>query len=65
MTGATHPDWSAIVSEIRSRGMTMKALARHAGCSMANLYHLLNGTNREPAWSIGERLLDMHRRLCG
>ncbi len=56
-------DWSAVVNEIRAKGMMAKAIARHAKIAPSTLGNLVSGLTAEPPYSVGVRILELHAKL--
>ncbi len=59
----TRIDWSDVVTQLRSRGMTYPQLHRCTGMSLGSLHNLASGISAEPRHSDGERLLELLRSV--
>jgi hypothetical protein len=59
----TRIDWSAVVEQLRSRGMTYPQLHRCTGMPLGSLHNLASGISAEPRHSDGERLLELLRSV--
>jgi lambda repressor-like predicted transcriptional regulator len=57
-------DWSAVVVQLRERGMSYRQLHRVSGLSVGMLYNLANSLTQEPSHSEGERLLAILRAVA-
>lgn len=58
-------NWPQILKDLRKAGMTLKGVAHTTNCNAKKLYHLAAGTQQDLRYSEGERILELHRRLCG
>jgi hypothetical protein len=58
-------DWLQLLLEIRSKGMKNKGIASFTGASERNVRALFAGEVNEPRFSVGEKIKDLHERLCG
>lgn len=58
-------DWSKLLLELRSKGLKSPAIARHAGVDATTIRDLIGGRIKEPKYSVGEAIKDLHGRLCG
>lgn len=59
-------DFSKLVDEILDiPGYTPTTLADELGIARITVYRLLNGTTPDPRWSLGDAVIDLHRRLTG
>jgi hypothetical protein len=59
----TRIDWSAVVEQLRARGMTYPQLHRCTGMPLGSLHNLASGVSAEPRHSDGERLLELLRSV--
>lgn len=57
-------DWSLIVTNLRGAGMSARGIARKCGTSAQTVSMLQQGTQVEPKFSQGMKLLDLHYALC-
>lgn len=59
-------DTQKITAELLATGLTQKQLADKVPCSQAAINAFSRGIRgRRPTFAIGQRLLDLHRELCG
>jgi predicted XRE-type DNA-binding protein len=57
-------NWTQIISEIcEASGLNQSQIAQRTGIAKSSLSELLSGSTKEPRFSTGEKLLNMHRRL--
>jgi hypothetical protein len=56
--------WSKVITELRAVGFTQTAIAAHCGCGQPTVSDLAVGRARDPAYSLGEKLLNLHREHC-
>lgn len=57
-------DWQKIVMELLVSGLTQKQLGEAVGRSQPQICELKEGRTRQVEWSVGERLLALHRDRC-
>lgn len=57
-------DWQRIVLNIRQAGMPVRSISRKVGMAPDTLGHYVRGECREPPFSKGLALLDLHHALC-
>ena len=57
-------DWSAVVNNIRREGLSATSAARKVGADATTLQRLARGEIKEPRFSQGLALLDLHYALC-
>ena len=57
-------DWQRVVLNLRQQGLSAEAIARKVGMDADTLRHLARGETREPRFSKGCELLNLHERLC-
>lgn len=55
-------DWKQIISELQARGYTQPQIARYCGCGQASISDLATGKTSQPRYSLGELLLQLHRK---
>jgi transcriptional regulator with XRE-family HTH domain len=53
-------DWKKLLSEISGAGLTQKEVADYCGCSQSTISELSRGEIKEPAHSLGEKLIECH-----
>jgi len=53
-------DWTKIISELSAKGVTQKAMADRAQCGQSTISEISRGEIRNPAYSIGKAILDLH-----
>lgn len=59
-------DTKKITEELLATGLTQQALASSVPCSQSAISKFLRGNRgRRPTFVIGQRLLELHRELCG
>lgn len=57
-------DWAKLLLDLRSHGLRAPAVARHVGVGERTIYALIEGRITEPKHSVGEKIKDLHGRLC-
>ena len=58
-------DWTALISELQSLGMTQQQMASNCRCGQSTISELAKGVTKDPRHSIGQallRLLEAKRR---
>jgi transcriptional regulator with XRE-family HTH domain len=55
------PNWQLLLAELKKRGWRQVQIAERAGVVQATVSKLARGSIREPAYSVGAALLDLHR----
>jgi lambda repressor-like predicted transcriptional regulator len=56
-------DWKNIIAEIRQSGATLEQIANQCGfASRGHVHDVMTGKQGEPKWSIGDKLLSLHRK---
>lgn len=58
-------NWQACALNIRQAGISLARAADRCGMDQATLQRLARGEIREPRFSQGVKLLDLHLDLCG
>lgn len=53
-------DWPQIIAEMRGEGLMLKAIARKVGAAPTTIGNLAQGVTREPCYSVGIKLLELH-----
>jgi len=56
-------NWTQVIEEIHARGITHTEIAALCGTSQGNLSDLKAGRVKNPAWPVGDALLDLHKRM--
>lgn len=56
-------DWTKIISELSAKGVTQKTMADRAQCGQSTISEISRGEIRNPAYSIGKSLLDLHSEV--
>ena len=57
-------DWKNIIAEIERHGqMTQSQIATAVDCGQATISDLVNGSTKQPSYSLGAALLQMLERL--
>jgi transcriptional regulator with XRE-family HTH domain len=54
-------DWQKIILELRATGLKQVDITEQTGISKATLSELRHGKTQEPSWSIGAKLLQLHK----
>jgi transcriptional regulator with XRE-family HTH domain len=54
-------DWQKIILELRETGLKQVDITEQTGISKATLSELRHGKTKEPSWSIGDKLLQLHK----
>ena len=54
-------DWKIIIKELRATGLTQHEIAEACETGQSHVSSLARGARLEPRWSLGERLLRLHR----
>ena len=57
-------DWQQIVLNLRTAGVSQTAIAKRINMDATNVRRLGNGEKKEPTFSQGMKLLDLHEALC-
>lgn len=57
-------DWSAVVNNLRREGLSAATVARKVNADPATVQRLARGEIKEPRFSQGLALLDLHYALC-
>lgn len=57
-------DWQKVVLNLRTAGCTTNAIIRRANMAGSTIRHLARGEIKEPRFSQGMKLLDMHSSFC-
>lgn len=57
-------NWQTIILNIRSNGISCASIARRVGCDPSAIRHLATAEVKEPKFSIGIEILNMHHDLC-
>jgi hypothetical protein len=55
--------WARIIGEMRRQGLTQVYIARVCGCGQPTISDLASGRARDPAHSLGEKLIALHATL--
>jgi hypothetical protein len=58
-------NWIKVMEELRAAGISLKTLAKIIGCAPTSLYNLSRGTQKDPVYSTGAKILEVHGRLLG
>lgn len=56
-------NWALIISQMEERGASLTSLAREIGVSLSTLSDLKHRRTKEPKWTMGSRLVQLHGRL--
>lgn len=54
-------DWQKIINELMTAGISQRLIADAAGCSQPVISDLSNGIQKEVKYSIGEKILALHK----
>lgn len=54
-------DWKIIIHELQESGLTQQQIAEACETGQSHVSSLARGERLEPRWSLGERLLRLHR----
>ena len=57
-------DWSTLVTNLRGAGMSARGIARRCLMEAQTVSRLQSGTQKEPRFTQGLMLLDLHYDLC-
>lgn len=57
-------DWPKVISDIRIKGMQVKAIASRVGVAPTTLWNLSAGATREPCYSVGVALLELRAKVA-
>lgn len=57
-------NWNRIMLNLRAAGLSMAAISRRIGMDQATCQRLARGEIREPKFSHGIAILDLHLALC-
>lgn len=53
-------NWQQVLTELDQSGISQQEIAKFAGCSQPTISELARGLIREPKYSIGKRLIELH-----
>lgn len=53
-------EWSALIAELTSRGMTQQKIAAACECAQSTISDLATGKNTKPSYQIGKTLEQLH-----
>ncbi len=57
-------DWKSTLAEIQEFGhLTQPQIAAIVGCGQATISGLMNGTTKEPRYSLGESIKALHLKV--
>jgi len=59
-----NPYWPDIVNELVKKLGTQSALSERTGIPRASISSMSLGYYREPSYSRGAQLLELHKRIC-
>lgn len=57
-------DWKKLLQEILAAGWSQAQIGAEIGVKQPTISGLLNGDQTDMRWSIGERLRQLHHRVC-
>lgn len=58
-------NWTKIIRDIMDTGLTQMQIAVLVVSSQSHISFLYRGGRKQPGWSLGDRLLSLHRERCG
>lgn len=58
----TTVDWPKIILSLRGAGLSRPAIARKAGVAPNTISAYQSGQTREPPYSVGVRLIELHQK---
>lgn len=57
-------DWTKITADLAARGVTQKTIADRCKCGQSTVSEISRGEIKNPAYSIGKALIDLHAEIC-
>jgi hypothetical protein len=57
-------DWQRVILNLKSGGVSYRTIAKRCRCDESTVGHLVRGEQREPKFSTGLALLDLHLSMC-
>jgi CRP-like cAMP-binding protein len=58
-------NWTSIIQDLLDAGMTQAQIADACDTGQSHVSGLLRGDRKQPGWSLGDRLIALHRERCG
>jgi transcriptional regulator with XRE-family HTH domain len=58
-------NWIKIISELSAAGATQKEMADRCFCGQSTISEISRGEIKNPAYSIGRSLIDLHSEIVG
>jgi hypothetical protein len=58
-------NWIKLISDLSAAGVTQKDIAAHCACGQSTISEIGRGAIKNPAYSIGKQLIDMHAEKLG
>ena len=58
-------NWQKLISELSAAGVTQKDIAAQCACGQSTISEILRGAIKNPAYSIGKQLIDLHAEKLG
>jgi predicted transcriptional regulator len=58
-------NWKTTIQDLIESGLTQNQIAEMAETGQSHISSLLRGDRKQPGWSLGDRLLSLHRERCG
>lgn len=55
-------DWAQIIKDISSTGLRQEQIAAFCGCGQSTISDLAVKKGREPGYSLGTKLRELHKR---
>lgn len=58
-------NWTNIITKLSDAGVTQKEIAQHCGCGQSTISEILRGEIKNPAYSIGSKLISLCEEKVG
>lgn len=55
-------DWKSIITDIRSRKITLQEIATQSGMSRGQVHDLITGRGKTVVYETGVKLIELHKR---
>lgn len=66
LPSATEPPtrWAGLLRDLKRAGVTQMEIAKRCCCAQPSISDLATGRTKEPVWSIGDALIQLHAERC-
>jgi len=61
----TPMNWPSLIQDLIGSGLTQAQIAARVDTGQSHISELYRGGRKQPGWSLGERLISLHRERCG